>query len=106
MCIGEWQLLFHFATLKTLGEEYDAIKGTKPDDIKKKNDINAQINKEYDAAFPYMMTLYNLYNGKTGLKTGEKGQFKIVTSMLLEYYENKKDKVKIKEFSDKLKEIE
>ena len=96
----------HFATLKYLGEEYDAIKGTKPEDIKKKNDLNAQIIKEYDAAYPYMNTLFNLYNSKSTLKSSEKGQFKIVTSMLLEYWENKKDKVKIKEFTDKLKAIE
>jgi hypothetical protein len=96
----------HFATLKTLGEEYDAIKGTKPEDIKKKNDINARINREYEAAHPYMLTVYGLYNGKSNLEPREKGQFKIITSMLLEYSENKKDKVKIKEYSDKLKEIE
>ncbi len=96
----------HFATLKYLGEEYDAIKGTKPEDVKKKNDINAQINRNYEAALPYMNALYTLYDGKTGLKASEKGQFKIVTSMLLEYWENKKDKVKIKEYSDKLKAIE
>jgi tetratricopeptide (TPR) repeat protein len=95
-----------YATLKYLGIAYDDIKGTKPEDVKKRNDLNVQINKAYEDAFPYVTTLFNFYNGKTGLKAGEKGQFKIITNMLLEYWENKKDKAKIKEYSDRLKEIE
>lgn len=95
----------HFATLKYLNEEYEAIKGTKPEDIKKKNEINTLISKEYDKALPYMNTLYGVYSAKTELKPSEKGQYKIVTSMLLDYWENKKDKTKVKEYSDKLKEI-
>ncbi len=39
-----------------------------------------------------MTTLISLYDGKTGLKNSEKGQYKIVTNMMLEYWENKKDK--------------
>jgi hypothetical protein len=96
----------HFAIIKYLGEDYDAIKGTKPEDVKKKNEINTQINKKYDDAFPYITTLFNYYNGKTTLKSSEKGQFKVITSMMLEYWESKKDKVKIKEYQDKLKSIE
>lgn len=96
----------HFAIIKYLGEDYDAIKGTKPEDVKKKNDINAQINKKYEDAFPYMTTLNNYYTAKSNLKASEKGQYKIITSMLLEYWESKKDKVKIKEYQDKLKAIE
>ncbi|HEX7845703.1 MAG TPA: hypothetical protein VF476_07845 [Chitinophagaceae bacterium] len=96
----------HFATIKYLEDDYDAIKGVKPEDVKKKNDINAQINKQYDAALPYMNTLYTIYSGKTELKNSEKAQFKVITNMLLGYWENKKDKVKIKEYSDKLKAIE
>lgn len=98
----------HFAIIKTLGDQYDAIKGTKPEDVAKKGEINKQINKKYDDAFPYMTGVYNYYNAKDvkTLKAGEKGQFKIVTSMMLEYWESKKDKVKIKEFQDKLKSIE
>jgi tetratricopeptide (TPR) repeat protein len=96
----------HFAIIKYLGEDYDAIRGTKPEDVKKKNDINAQINKKYDDAFPYITTLFNYYNAKATLKQSEKGQFKIITSMMLEYWESKKDKVKIKEMQDKMKSIE
>jgi hypothetical protein len=99
----------HFAIIKALGDQYDAIKSTKPDDVKKKNEINAQINKKYEDAFPYMTAVYNFYNAKgdpKSLKPGEKGQFKIVTSMMLEYWESKKNAAKIKEFQDKLKTIE
>lgn len=96
----------YFATVKYLGEDYDNIKGTKPEDVKKKNEINTLIAKQYENAFPYMTALLNLYEGKTGLKNSEKGQFKIVTNMMLEYWENKKNKEKIKEYTDKLKAIE
>ncbi len=96
----------HFATLKYLADDYDAVKGGKPEDLKKRNDINAHINKTYEAAYPFMMAVYNHYDGKADMKNSEKGQYKIITSMLLEYWENKKDKAKAKEFSDKMKEIE
>ncbi len=96
----------HFATLKYLADDYDAVKGGKPEDLKKRSDINALMNKSYEAAHPYLTTLFNHFEGKTDLKGGEKGQYKIVASMLLEYWENKKDKAKIAEFSEKLKQIE
>lgn len=95
---------YHFAIIKYMGEDYDAVKGSKPDDVKKKNEINAQIAKKYDDVFPYLNSLYTYYGGKGELKNSEKGQYKIVSSMLMEYYDVKKDKVKVKEISDKMKE--
>jgi hypothetical protein len=96
----------HLAIVNELGDNFDAIKGTKPEDVKKRNDINAQIGKKFDDVFPYINTLYTHYAAKTELKKGESGQFKIVTQMMMNYWESKKNKEKVKEFSDKLKAIE
>ncbi len=93
----------HLAIVNELGDSYDAIKGTKPEDVKKKNDINTQIGKKFDDAFPYIDKLYTYYSTKTDLKSSEKVQLKIVTQMMLNYWESKKNKEKIKEFQDKLK---
>jgi tetratricopeptide (TPR) repeat protein len=97
----------YFAAINALGGDFDKITGTKPDDIKKKNDINAQIIKQYDNVFPYVNYLFGYYEAKKGaLKTSEKGQFKIVGSMMQEYWEAKKDKVKQKEYTDRQKAAE
>ena len=93
----------HLAIVNELGDSYDAIKGTKPEDVKKKNDINTQIGKKFDDVFPYIDKLYTYYSTKTDLKQSEKVQLKIVTQMMLNYWESKKNKEKIKEFQDKLK---
>ena len=95
-----------FSMIKDLDDQYEAIKGTKPDDIKKKNEITAQINKVYEDAYPSMMAAFDLLvaRSKAGdLKASEKGQYKIVTNMLTEYWTSKKNKDKVKEFDDKSK---
>lgn len=96
----------HLAIVGELGDAFDAIRGTKPEDIKKKNEINAQIVKEFDEAYPYINKMYEHYSTKADLKMSEKGQYKIVTQMMMNYYEAKKNKEKTKEYQDKLKAIE
>lgn len=86
-------------------EDYNAVKGTKPEDAKKRADINAKLNAKYEEMFPYAMAAFDYYDGKASLKGAEKANFKIVTNMLLEYWTNKKDKEKAKKYEDKLKEI-
>ena len=96
----------YFSMIKDLDDQYEAVKGTKPEDIKKKNDITAQINKYYDDAYPTMMAAFDLLiaRSKAGdLKGSEKGQYKIVTNMLTEYWNSKKNKDKAKEFDEKSK---
>lgn len=83
-----------------------AIKGTKPEDVKKKNAIKTQMNAKLDQMLPYAQATYEHFNTKTGLKVSEKGNFKIATDLILRYWEQKNDKVKMKEFSDKMKTID
>jgi hypothetical protein len=95
-----------FIPINDLIDKYNAVKGTKPEDIKKKNDLTAQLNKKYDEMLPYAQAAYDHYDSKSGLKAGEKGNFKMITNMIVEYWTNKKDKVKQKQYEDKLKAIE
>lgn len=83
-----------------------AIKGTKPDDVKKKNDLAAKMNAKFDEMLPYATATYNIYDGKSGLKPSEKGNMKLATNLILSYWENKKDAAKIKEYQDKMKSLE
>ena len=83
-----------------------AIKGVKPDDVKKKTAYSTQINKKYDELLPYAAAVENMYAGKTGLKNREKGDLKVAYNLILSYWENKKDQAKIKEYSDKMKAVD
>ena len=97
---------YQFAHINDLLDAFNAIKGFKPDDLKKKNDLTAATNKKYDEVLPYAMAIFTMYDGKSPLKPGEKGNLKLSTSMILEYWERKNDKAKITEFQNKLKGIE
>lgn len=96
---------YHFGHINDLLDQFNAVKGAKPEDVKKRKDISALLDKRYDEVLPYAMTVYNILDGKATLKPGEKGTFKIVCSMLVEYWERKNDKVKMKEYQDKMKSI-
>ena len=97
---------YQFALINDLLDAYNAIKGAKQDDVKKKNDLNVQLNKKYDEVLPYAMTVYNAYDTKETLKAVDKGNFKIACSMLVEYWERKNDKVKMKQYQDKMTSIQ
>lgn len=88
-----------------LEDAMTAIKGTKPDDVKKKNDLKGQIAAKYNDMLPYAQAAYDLYAAKPSLKPGEKGNFKVATDLLTRYYEAKKDAAKVKMYQDKLKEM-
>ena len=83
-----------------------AVKGTKPDDVKKKNALIAQMNKKYDELLPYASSVEEMYAGKTGLKNSEKNNLKVAYNLILSYWENKKDAAKVKEYSDKMKAVD
>jgi hypothetical protein len=83
-----------------------AIKGGKPEDVKKRNTLVAALNKKYDELLPYATAVEEMYAGKTGLKNREKGDLKVAYNLILSYWENKKDQGKIKEYTDKMKALD
>lgn len=89
------------------------IKGATAADVKKKNSLNAQkndltaiVNKKYEDMLPYAQAAYDYYDGKTGLKPSEKGNFKVAISLMQSYWDNKKDAAKIKFYQDKSKSLD
>ena len=90
-----------FLHVNELVDQYNAVKGTKPEDIKKRNEITAKLDAKYEELLPYANKAYEFYDTNPKLKGGEKVNFKVVTNMLIEYWTNKKDKVKAKQYEDR-----
>ncbi len=82
-----------------------AIKGTKPDDIKKKNELKTKIAAQYEQMLPYATAAYDIFDGKSTLKASEKGNFKVAADLITRYWESKNNKEKIKFYQDKMKEL-
>ncbi|HYM93454.1 MAG TPA: hypothetical protein VET23_04895, partial [Chitinophagaceae bacterium] len=89
-----------------LQDAASAIKGNKPDDVKKRNDLVAQMNKRFDDMLPYATAAYNIFDAKQTLKPSEKGNFKVATNLIISYWENKKDAAKTKQYQDKMKSLD
>ena len=82
--------------------EYDKIKAsTKPDDVKKKNDLKAKAIAKYDLSIPYAEKIANDLVAKGTLKIQEKAALKNMYIMLGDMYTFKGDKVKAAEYDKK-----
>lgn len=83
-----------------LQQSRNAIKGTKPEDLKKKQDISKQIDALNEEQFKHASNAYQLYD-KMGanIKASEKASFRAVINQLIDYHTAKKqmDKVKLYE---------
>jgi len=97
---------YYFGHINDHFDALNAVKGSKPEDVKKRTDLNAQLNKRYEEMIPYAMAAYEELNAKGTLKASEKGQMKIVLNMIVEYWDRKKNTAKSKEYQDKMKAIE
>lgn len=88
-----------------LQESQRAIKGTKPEDVKKKNAFTADINKKYEDLVKYGETAAQLFSERTDLKNVEKANYKAVLNQLANYYRFKKQADKAKTYEDKAKTL-
>ena len=88
-----------------LEDEARLIKGTKPEDVKKRKDNIAETNVLWDKLTPYAQEAYNGYLTKQELKGYEKANLKFVSNILVDYYTMKKDAAKAKTYQDKMKEL-
>jgi hypothetical protein len=86
-------------------EAQRAIKGTKPEDIKKKNAMTAQINAKYEDLAKYGEAAAQLFAERTDLKNVEKANYKSVLTQLANYYRFKKQADKAKTYEDKAKAL-
>ncbi|WP_132054751.1 hypothetical protein [Pseudocnuella soli] len=80
-----------------------AIKGTTPADANKRKAHAAEIKQMWAAMTPYAETAFTAYEGKKDLKGYEKGNFKNVSNVLIDYYSMQKDEAKVKQYQDRLK---
>lgn len=83
-------------------EQQRAIKGTKPEDIKKKNAFTADINKKYDEMVPYAEAAAQQFSERSELKAVEKANYKSVLNQLVNYYKFRKQADKAKTYEDKM----
>lgn len=86
-------------------QEYNAIKSTKPEDIKKKQAMNKEIEKKSEEMFAFSNATYELYDKMAELKPADKANFRSVTNQLIDYYRMKKQPEKVKALEEKLKTI-
>ena len=89
-----------------LQDQQRAIKGTKPEDIKKKNEFKTLMIAKADILLPYAQKAYDIYDAKTNMRPVEKGNFKIITGILADAYDLKGDKAKSETYNKKKDSIE
>lgn len=83
-----------------------AIKGTKPEDAKKRADLKAQMIAKADQMIPYAQSAYDIFDAKDTLKPVEKATFRSVAEYLSSAYELKGQKDKAEAYSKKRDSIQ
>lgn len=78
------------------------IKGTKPEDVKKKSELKTMSNKKMDECIVYADLAVKYFEPKPKLKPLQLANYKIVLSYLSEIYNLKGDKKKADEYDKKL----
>ncbi|MCP9750319.1 lipopolysaccharide assembly protein LapB [Ferruginibacter sp. HRS2-29] len=74
------------------------VKGTKPEDVKKKAELKKQANAKMDELIPYAEKALKYYSEQPTLKGIQKGNQKIIVGYLIEIYGMKGDKAKVAEY--------
>lgn len=75
-------------------EDANKIKSTKPEDVKKKDELKAQVLSLCDKAIPPFEVVFNALDSKETLKLSEKSEYKSACNNLAYCYDRKKDKAK------------
>lgn len=98
-------LMVRFLTEKIYRSEdaMRAIKGAAPADVNKRKAYAAEIKQTWARMAPYAETAFTAYESKKDLKGYEKGNFKNVSNVLIDYYNMQKDEAKVKQYQDRLK---
>lgn len=77
------------------------VKGAKPEDIKKKNELKAISNRKMDDCIVYAEQVAKFYENMPDLKTKQSANFKIVLGYLTDIYNLKGDAKKSAEYDKK-----
>ncbi|MEO6732391.1 MAG: hypothetical protein ABIN01_14330 [Ferruginibacter sp.] len=89
-----------------ISEDARKMKGTKPDDLKKKKELQAKSDAALTQAIPYAEAVVSLYKGITKPKASEKINYKQSLVILKNIYEVKKDVAKAATYDKMSKEVE
>lgn len=84
----------YYNQLLVKDEEASKIKGTKPEDVKKKADLNNESVALADKTIPQLEDVFKHYDTMGKLKIAEKSNYKSACNLLSYCYEKKKDKTK------------
>ncbi len=77
------------------------IKSTKPDEVKKKNELKAQAHKTMDDCLVYSDKAVKFYEGLSNKTAIQKANYKILLGYMIDIYSLKNNKVKMAEYEKK-----
>ncbi len=89
-----------------IGEDARKIKGTKPDEVKKKKELMAESDAAMNGAIPYAEKVVALFPASAKPKGSEKVNYKQSLVILKNIYEVKKDAAKVASYDKMIKEAE
>ncbi|MFT3912410.1 MAG: hypothetical protein QM737_23485 [Ferruginibacter sp.] len=92
-----------FNTAADMLNASNLIKGTKPEDVKKRNDLKAQANTRMDLTITYADKAAKYFESKPKLTSLQKANYKIMLDHLSEMYGAKGNKAKVAEYEAKNK---
>lgn len=78
-----------------------AVKGNKPEDIKKRNELKAAANKQIDECVLYADKAVKFYEAIPSRTPSQNANFKIILSYLIDIYQEKKNPAKVAEYEKK-----
>jgi len=83
-----------------------AVKGTKPEDVKKRTDLRAQAAKKFDEALPYFEKVDQNLGTKGKLKQEDKSVLKDAYDLMITIYEQKNVKDKAAAYTTKFNNVD
>lgn len=89
-----------------LQQQTKTIKGTKPEDVKKRADLRVAAGKKFDEAIPYFEKVDQDLGSKGKLKMDEKTALKDAYDLLITIYEQKNMKEKSEAFTNKFNDVD
>lgn len=84
----------------------DNIRGTFPEAVKKKKELNTKVDAIFERALPYLNKVADTYATQTTLKPQDKANYRIVLNQLTDYYTRKKQTAKVTELQAKVKSMQ
>jgi hypothetical protein len=86
----------------TVQNKIDNIRGNFPEAVKKKKELNTQVDAIFERTLPYLTKATEIYGSQTTLKPQDRANYRIVLGQLVEYYNRKKNTAKAAEYQKKL----